>query len=558
MQKPDYQNEYFNIASYLPYMAQFMPYKRAVIFPDGRDKNGRVTYSHLTFAQLNNECDKIADGLSKYGIKKGMRVLFMIPPSLDFIATAFALFKIGAVPIMIDPGMGKLSLLKCIEMVEPEAVVAIPLVHAVKSVFKKYFKSVKYNVTVGTRWFWGGLTLETIKNKGNAPFEYCQTKTSDPAAILFTSGSTGPAKGVLYEHSIFGAQVALLNSFFNFSPDEIDLSAFPLFALFDVALGMSCVVPDMDPTKPAFVNPAKIVEAIKNQGITSSFGSPAIWIRVADYCIEKGIVCDSMKRILIAGAPVSGAIVEKVKRMLPADAEVFTPYGATESLPLCAMRGAAILNETWPKTREGAGICVGKPNDAITARIIKISDDPIENFSDEIILKPFEIGEITVSGPVVTKEYFRNADATLKAKIKDGDKIWHRMGDVGYIDDSGRIWFCGRKNHRVVCGEKTYFSIRCEAIFNNHPDVFRSALVGAGEGEKRRPVIVIEPRPNKFPKLEIEKLGFEKELLEMAKKSEITKDINDILFIEKMPVDIRHNAKIFREKLESWAGGILK
>lgn len=555
-EKPDYRNEQFNIASYLPYMAEKMPHKRAVIYPAGRDRSGRVAYTHLTFQQLNEECDRYADGLYKYGIRKGVKTLLMVRPSLEFIALAFALFKTGAVPILIDPGMGIMNVLKCVAGVCPEAVIAVPEVHAAKSILRWYFRSVKYSVTVGKNWFWRGLTLDKIRKHGRAPFNYVETAGGDPAAILFTSGSTGPAKGVLYEHRMFGAQVALLKQAYKFEENEMELPGFPLFALFNVALGMSCCIPDMDPTKPAQVDPAKITEAIINQGVTNTFGSPAIWNRVADYCNERNIKLNSIKRILIAGAPVSGELIGRVKKMLPDTADVHTPYGATESLPLCNICGADILRKGWPLTQKGAGILVGKPVAPNAVRIIKITDGPVEKLDGSIMLKPGAIGEIIATGPIVTKEYYANHKATALAKIKDGDNFWHRMGDAGYIDDDGDLWFCGRKDHRVESsGGKVYFSVKCEAIFNCHPDVFRSALAASGKRPDQTPVIFIEPKPGKFPQTAAEKEAFIKELFKLSKESDMTADINEIIFIGKMPVDVRHNAKIFREKLSAMASG---
>jgi len=553
MNKPDYRNEKFNIASYLPYMAGIMPHKRAVIFPAARDKYGRVAYTHFTFAKLDEECDRFADGLYKYGIKKGVRTLLMVRPSLEFIALAFALFKTGAVPILIDPGMGIMNVLKCVAKVGPEAVIAVPEVHAAKSILRWYFKSVKYNVVVGKNYFFRALTLDKIREHGRAPFDFIETRSCDPAAILFTSGSTGPAKGVLYEHGMFGAQVELLKEAYNFGENEIELPGFPLFALFNVALGMSCVIPDMDPTKPAQVDPAKIVEGITDQGVTNSFGSPAIWNRVAAYCDERNIKLNSIKRLLIAGAPVSGELIGRVKKILSESADVHTPYGATESLPLCNICGSDILEKGWEKTRKGAGILVGKPVKPNKVKIIKITGGPIDKLDESIILPPGEIGEIIASGPVVTKEYYGDARATALAKISDGQILWHRMGDAGYIDESGDLWFCGRKDHRVVSGEKIYYSVKCEAIFNCHPGVFRSALAATGKAPDQTPVIFIEPLPDKFPRSDSERELFEKELFELSKKSDLTAEINKIYFIEKMPVDVRHNAKIFREKLSEMA-----
>ncbi len=551
MEKPDYRKEKFNIASYLPYMAEIIPYKRAVIFPESRDKAGRVAYTHLTFAALNEECDRYADGLSKYGIGRGVKTLLMLRPGLEFIALAFALFKTGAVPILIDPGMGIFNMLKCVAKVSPEAVVAVPEVHAVKSILSWYFRSVKYNVVAGKNWLWRALTLDKIKSCGRAPFKCVETSSTDPAAILFTSGSTGPAKGVLYEHGMFGAQVELLKTAYNFGDNEIELPGFPLFALFNVALGMSCVIPDMDPTRPSQVDPVKITEGIINQGVTNTFGSPAIWNRVADYCNARDIKLNSIKRILIAGAPVSGELIGRVKKMLSAEADVHTPYGATESLPLCNICGSDILAKGWEKTKKGAGILVGKPVSPNEIKIIKIISGPIENLDSSILAGAGEIGEIIARGPIVTKEYYADAKATALAKIKDGGDLWHRMGDAGYIDETGNLWFCGRKDHRVISGGKVYYSVKTEAIFNNHPAVYRSALAAAGERPNQTPVIFIESMPGMFPEDEAARHKFRLELMELSKQSELTSDIkmDKIYFIEKMPVDVRHNAKIFREKL---------
>ena len=167
-----------------------------------------------------------------------------------------------------------------------------------------------------------------------------------------------------------------------------------------------------------------------------------------------------------------------------------------------------------------------------------------------IARKKGEIGEITVKGDLVTRQYFERPAADALAKIKDGDTIWHRMGDLGWMDSKGRIWFCGRKSHRVTTKDRTLFTIPCEAIFNNHPKVYRSALVGIGSPPDQKPVICIELEHGKVkPK----KKKIKKELFELAQQNELTKSIKTILFHKSFPVDIRHNSKIFREKLAIWA-----
>jgi acyl-CoA synthetase (AMP-forming)/AMP-acid ligase II len=241
--------------------------------------------------------------------------------------------------------------------------------------------------------------------------------------------------------------------------------------------------------------------------------------------------------------------------MLDDQAEIFTPYGATESLPIAAIGSKEILSQTAQKTREGHGICVGKPLRQIQLKIIKVTDEIIEKWSDNWELATGEKGEIIVKGDVVSQEYYQKPQATAKAKIDDNGEVWHRMGDIGWLDEQGRLWFCGRKNHRVVTPEETMFTITCEAIFQQHPAVYRAALVGIGEKGKQKPVLCIEleadhKRDNKKQ--------IQQELLDLAKKHSHTQKIQTILYHPSFPVDIRHNAKIFREELQTWAAKKVK
>ncbi|MCP4592312.1 MAG: AMP-binding protein, partial [bacterium] len=414
------------------------------------------------------------------------------------------------------------------------------------------FASVRHVVTVGRRWFWGGATLSGLAARASEQYAVQTTQADETAAILFTSGSTGPAKGVVYTHGMFDAQVLAIRDQYGIKPGEVDLAAFPLFALFGPALGMTSVVPDMDPSKPATVNPERIVQAVQDHAVTNTFGSPAIWERVSRYCAERGITLPTLRRVLIAGAPVSAQLIERVHKLLDSSADVHTPYGATEALPVSSVGGREVLREHREATRRGAGVCVGKPLSGVTLRIIGLSDDPIEVWSDDLVLPTGEIGEIAVRGDVVTRAYDGLKQATALAKIRESATVWHRMGDVGYLDGEGRLWFCGRKAHRVTTAGETMFSVRCEAIYNEHPKVYRSALVGVGAPGDQEPVMVIEPEPGEFP-TSARQLEFWGELLELSRANELTADITQVLFHPAFPVDVRHNAKIDREALAGWA-----
>ncbi|MCK5836549.1 MAG: AMP-binding protein [Desulfobacula sp.] len=538
-------NAYTNISLGLKKTQENYPYKRAIVYPAGRDRNGRVLYSQMTFSQLEKQSDQLAFGLERIGIIRGTRTILMVPPGMEFFILIFAMFKVGAIPVVVDPGMGIDRMLQCLQQGKPKAFIGIEKAHLLRKLKPGFFTSVKRWVTVGRRWFWGGYTLDQLIIPTDDPYPRAHTRRDETAAIVFTTGSTGPAKGVVYTHGNFDAQTKQIQEHFQIDPDEIDLPTFPLFALFDPILGMTAVIPDMDPTKPALVNPKKIIEAIENHGITNMFASPALLNRVGKYGKENNIKLPSLRRVVSAGAPVTPANIEQFSTLLSAPAQIHTPYGATESVPVISIGSNEILAETKTLSEQGFGMCIGRPICDTQVKIITISDAPITQLHDELNVPENQVGEITVKADLVTQHYFNNREADLLAKIPDSDGTsWHRMGDLGWRDSKGRIWFCGRKGHRVITKEETLFTIPVEAIFNNHKNVFRSALTGVGPKNRQTPVVFIEPfSPVKNPK------GLINELLELAKSNPLTEKI-DHIFIEKaFPVDIRHNSKIFRENL---------
>lgn len=511
----------------------------------------------LTFAEIDSLSNNYASHLKAKGVTTGDRVMLMVKPSAEFICLTFALFKIGSPVILIDPGMGYKNLLRCIEGVKPKIFIGIPKAHIFRKLFPKPFATIEKSFCCG---FSFGLLGPDITRIGKTNDQDCQIyspASDDLAAIIFTTGSTGPPKGVRYEHEIFAAQLRLIRDYYKIGAEDIDQPAFPLFALFSTALGACAVIPDMDATRPAKVNARKFVHSLKKNGVTYSFGSPALWNVVSKYCQAHDIVLSSVKQILMAGAPVSGELIGRVAAILPEDAVIHTPYGATESLPIVSMEGREILDTTWPRTREGEGTCVGRPLPGISIGVIPISDDVIETLEEVDFLHPGKIGEIIVKGDVVTRAYENNPGETALAKIQDGKFLWHRMGDTGYMDDIGRLWFCGRRGHRVIAREGVYFTIPCEAIPNNHQAVFRSALVGVDDGSvtgHKVPVMIVEKKKES----DISESKLLEEVKKLCNSHSLTENIHHFLLHPDFPVDIRHNAKIFREKLSVWAQETLK
>ena len=245
-----------NVARFLPEMARAQPSAIAVRAPRGNDpaRPGCIKYDERSFAQLDAEADAAARLLQSRGITRGMRVLLLVRPGLDLLRCVFALFKIGAVPVLLDPGMGLKNFLACVRQSEPVALVAIARAHWIARLFPGALRSAKIRVRVGG----SGWERELAAHRHAESFPLAETRADELAAILFTSGSTGAPKGVCYEHGMFEAQVRLIRDHYGIQPGEVDLPLLPIFALFNPALGMTTIVPEMDPARPAACDSARV------------------------------------------------------------------------------------------------------------------------------------------------------------------------------------------------------------------------------------------------------------------------------------------------------------
>ena len=566
-----------NIARHLSAMATHEPNGAALKVPLGRSADGSIDYLTLSFGELEREVDAWVERLRASRVVAGDRVLVMVKPGLPLIAAAFALFKLGAVPVIIDPGMGLKSFLSCVRRSQPRALLGIPLARILSRIFRPSFRSVQVRIAASANPVARIVTAATAQNHSALPAGDCET--TDLAAILFTSGSTGAPKGVCYEHGMFEAQVRLIRETYQITAGEIDLPMLPIFALFNPALGMTTVVPEINPSRPATVDPKKVVQAILQEKVTNSFGSPTLWNKLADYCIENSITLPSLRRVLCAGAPVPLELWAKSRRFLP-NGLLHSPYGATESLPISSISSAEIFALSpphfteraiaWPQNspsqNEGSpiadadpghathpsGACVGFPIPEIEVRIISLRDEPIPSLPEAIVRAPGEIGEIIVRGAVVTKQYDGLPDATKAAKIFEADgTCWHRMGDTGFFDKPGRLWFTGRKVERVQTPSAVLFTEPIEQVFRADPVVARCALIGLGGAPRQTPALVVQLKTAERVETNLKVISAR--LRERGKAAPASAMITHFFFHPNFPVDVRHNAKIHRLTLAKWA-----
>lgn len=541
-----------NIARHLTAYAAAQPAQVALKVPRGR-RDGRIDYLALSYAELSAEVAAWRERLAAQGVRPGDRTLVMVRQGLPLIAVVFALFELGALPVVIDPGMGRQAFLRCVAHSRPRVLAGIPMARALAWVFRKAFRSVEVNVGVS------GANTSRLTTPGagrvtNDPGAR-DCGPDEPAAILFTSGSTGAPKGVVYTHGQFDAQVRMIRETYGIEPGEVDLPLLPLFALFAPALGMTVIVPEIDPSRPAQADPAKLVQAILQEGVTTSFGSPTLWGNLVAHCHAKKIALPTLRRVLCAGAPVPPWLWNAMGGVMP-NGRMHSPYGATEVLPVSTIAANEVLEEAVHHTLKGAGVCVGRILDGNEVRIIGPVDGALATLAETVNMPAGEIGEIIVRGPTVTRGYDGLPEATAEAKIRDEATggTWHRMGDLGYLDAEGRLWFCGRKVEKVATDRGALYPAQVEPIFEAHAEVRRCALVSLNVQGRARPAIVVEPmRREQAESADCRRLARELRLL--ALEHPATASIKTFFFRERLPVDVRHNAKIHRLALTRWVNG---
>lgn len=560
-----------NIARHLPLMAARQPGRPAVKVPRGRTRSGDIDYLTLSFAELNAEVDAWCARLAARGVRSGDRALVMVRPGLPLIAAAFALFKLGVVPVMIDPGMGLRNFLACVARSRPRVLLGIPRAQFASRIFRPTFRTIEVRITASD-----SMTARLGPKRENGDRKLDRhsgiehSRATDLAAVLFTSGSTGAPKGVCYTHGMFDAQVRLIRDVYGIEPGEIDLPLLPVFALFDPALGLTAVVPELDPRRPAAVEPERIIRAIRQERVTNSFGSPTLWRKIADHCLAHSLTLPTMRRVLCAGAPVPASLWTDAPRFLP-HGKLHSPYGATEVLPVSTVAD----DEVDPSSVRGA--LVGRPLPENRVKIIAITDGPVATLADARELPAGETGEIIVTGPTVTREYDQLPEDTRLAKIQiptarsqesadvpifpgtenlkpepsaPTGAVWHRMGDAGFLDPDGRLWFCGRVAERVETTEGLMFTEPCEQVFRSHPAVARCALIGLGPGGQQEPALVVQPAKTGVA---IDRARLARELRELGMRHPHTAGIRRFFFHPRFPLDVRHNAKIHRRELARWA-----
>lgn len=549
-----FKNDIFDLASEVYTTAKNHPTRVAVMEP--YRKNGAWLFRRYTYASLSRDAESIAAGLRAHGIEEGTRTVFMAPPSYQSCALGIALTRVGATFLWIDPSVGYLNVAERLSRIAPEAFVGIPIAHAGRMAFGWGPRLLRKSIVVDG-YFPGAIDFDALRNYDAAPPVPPRVSPDDPSNVLYTTGSTGPAKPALYRHRQFANVYRTAHRGWRFDEDArvpIDMAAFPAFQMIAISAGGTVVVPPINfaRQKPATVNAKAICEVINAAEVRSLFASPALLERLSDYAHTHALTLPSLERVIGGGAPVFAPLMERLSQVMAPNGEVWSNYGATEALPSTELGSPEALRETAAKTAEGHGICVGRPFPGVEVQVVGPIDLKSSRRADFHTVATGETGELIVRGPNISTAYFEDAASTEKNKLFEEDgRVWHRLGDVGHLDEQGRVWVAGRVSQCVQIGDQRLLPIPIEAIFDQHPWVRRSGLVARPNAAGVPEAVVCVEANRKLSKSEQNTLVTE--LKTMAQRHTQCASIAGFLLSPGLPVDPRHNAKIERPKLARWA-----
>lgn len=523
---------------------------RAAVINVSRTPWGSTRVKTTDFKTVSDRAEGLAVGLRELGIGEGTLCSYMIPPGEDAMVVALALWRVGAVLVGIEPySHGLRPVAKSLARVGPTVFFGTPEAHLARAAFGWGRGTVKTSIVVGGPKLPGIHSLSSLERPVPENPQTTEVAADAPMLIGFTTGSTGSPKPMVMTKQNVSAMIRGVMGQWKLDGygEIIDMPTFPIFWIIGLSHGGTTIVPPMDFALhgPGDANPGAIADAIRTQGVVSMFASPALLTNLTEYCEKEGLTLPSIRRIVSGGAEIQGPLYAAMRPVI-VNGELYSNYGATEALPVAEIDGETVLGETWALSEQGAGLCVGFPLPGVEAKIIEIDDEDIATIDDAKELPVGEIGELIVRSPHVSDYYFKAEKDMAANKISDGDTRWQRLGDTGYLDEKGRIWVCGRRSHRVLSDDGVWYALRCEFVFNTHPDVLRTALIGASEGGAQpQPAICVEL----LPEAQGKRQQVEADLRKMAQAHDSTRGIDSFIFLKKLPVDKRHNAKIDRPAL---------
>lgn len=499
----------------------------------------------ISFADLAGDVRHLAAGLAAAGVSKGDRVALLVPPGIDLTACVYACWRLGAVVVIADAGLGAGGMTKALKSAAPKYLIGITKALVAARSLRWPGQRISVEPISATR----SRALRVWTDLGDIRERGARAPQPDPpgdgavAAVVFTSGATGPAKGVTYRHQQAQAQRDALMRLYDIRQADRLVAAFAPFALYGPTMGIPSVVPDMDVTAPGTLTATGLAAAVGELDATLVFASPAALTNVVatvDELTPKMRQALSGVRLLMsAGAPVPASLLRKVASVVP-NAEIHTPYGMTEVLPV-----ADITLEEIESVASGNGVCVGMPVAGVDVAVIPIDENG--HASGGLVTDPDVVGEVCIRAPHA-KDQYDKLWVTEHASAEPGG--WHRSGDVGHIDGQGRLWIEGRMIHIITSPEGLLTPVGIEHAAETVPGVAQAAVVGVGPAGTQQVVVVAAlENPVRTPSLAGNELADE-----VRKAASVP--VAAVLVVPSLPVDKRHNSKIDRTRVATWASDV--
>ncbi|MEO6097929.1 MAG: AMP-binding protein [Fibrobacteria bacterium] len=523
------------------------------------DARGRET--RLDFGGLEARTAAFRAGLAEAGVSQGDRVLMLIPMSIDLYVAILAVIRMGAVCVFADPYLGPKRFDACCASVRPKAFIGVPKAH----VFRLLCPNLrKVPVQIATRCFPRWLAKDMgrmIARHADAVSEVAAVSPGDPSLISFTTGSSGEPKGSNRTHGFLRRQMEALSD-----PRKTacttDFPCFPILPLENLARGRSTYIPRVAPGKVREAGATVVTQAQAWKPEMMS-GSPAYLEAVADAALAARVVLDSVKMLFTGGAPITAKALEKLTRVWTR-AEIVVIYGSTEAEPVSSLGTGELLRECRPLSARGLGFCVGYPVPSLRVILIPLDFRDSETEDLEAMgLSVGRVGEIAVRGPHVNTEYWNNAPGERANKIRTPAGIWHRMGDAGYFDAKGRLWVVGRAHaalpnpHYRVQGPQGISASRADPAPSDWEWIFPYQVeCVVDEMLKVRKSAYLKAMGAHWVVVETVDGSLDDPDLAAAIRSALGDfPLAGVRFINRLPVDQRHNSKVEYAKVKALLEG---
>ncbi|WP_313662980.1 alpha/beta fold hydrolase [Cellulosimicrobium cellulans] len=521
----------------------------AVLDMGATDPDGSVRV--VSWRALDRQVRRVAAGLDAIGVRRGDRVSLLVEPGPTLTALVYACLRIGAVVVVADAGLGVRGLTRAQRGAWPRFVVAQTKgLAAARALGWPGVRISADPLAPAVRRALGvAHELVDVARAGEGATLPPEPGPDDEAAVLFTSGSTGPAKGVVYSHARLSALRDTLAEHFDVGPDTGLVTGFAPFALLGPALGTRSVTPRMDVSSPRTLTARAVADAVRASDARIVFLSPAAILNV----VATADALDAAERTALArvrtflstGAPISAGLLGSAAELMPA-ATAHTPYGMTECLlvtdvTLDGIRDAAAAPD--------AGVCVGRPVPGAEVLVSALDDDGAATGTPSAA--PGVLGEVLVRAGHLKERYDRLWLTDLAAERGTPPGRWHRTGDVGHLDTQGRLWIEGRLGHVLRTADGPLAPVGPEQHVERVAQVRRAAVVGVGPAGLQQAVAVVETEPG------VRRPGLAPETLTAAVRAASPVALAAVLVVPRMPTDVRHNSKIDRTRLAAWADGVL-